>query len=116
MATIYMPLLNEGTDVWRPVDATPLSADTYRVEGEMPNDEQWMFAPGTIVHCKRKMLTEGEGLTAIGSLSSASFPPKCDISAVSVFDPKQTLAASVYFRRKRTATRVRGLIRKFAAA
>ena len=66
MAIIYMALLNEGTDVWRPVDATPLSADTYRVEGEMPAGEQWAFAPGTIVRCERKTFGGGEaGLTAV---------------------------------------------------
>jgi hypothetical protein len=65
MATIYMPLLNEGTDVWRPVEATQLSAGTYRVEGEMPDDEEWMFAPGTAVRCEPKLLSGGECLTAI---------------------------------------------------
>lgn len=66
MATIYMPLLNEGVDVWRPVEATPLSADTYRVEGEMPGDEEWAFPPGTVVRCESKTFSGGEaGLTAI---------------------------------------------------
>lgn len=68
MATIYMPLLNEGTDVWRPVEATLVSADTYRVDAEMPEGEEWAFAPGTVVHCERKALSGGEvGLTAIGA-------------------------------------------------
>jgi hypothetical protein len=65
--TIYMPLLNEGTDVWRPVSATPLPSGTYRVEGEMSDDEEWAFIPGTLVRCAWKTFSDGErGLTAIG--------------------------------------------------
>ena len=55
-----MPLLNEGVDVWRPVEATPVSTKTYRVEGEMPDDEEWAFAPGTVVSCESKTFSEGE--------------------------------------------------------
>lgn len=66
MAIIYMPLLNEGVNVWRPVEATGLSADTYRVEGEVPDGEEWAFDPGTIVRCKSKTFDGGEKkLTAI---------------------------------------------------
>ena len=66
MATIYVALLNEGVDVWRPVEATPLTSDTYRVEGGMDEDEEWEFTPGTIVRCEWKTFSGGErGLTAI---------------------------------------------------
>ena len=66
MTTIYMPLLNEGTDAWRPVEATPLAGDRYRVEGDMPEDEEWAFAPGTVVHCAEKTFSSGGmGLMAI---------------------------------------------------
>jgi hypothetical protein len=70
MATIYVPLLNEGTDVWRPVEATHLSGDLYRVEGSVPDDEEWAFPPGAIVRCERTRIKEGESdLTAIGLVS-----------------------------------------------
>lgn len=59
MATIYMPLLNEGTDVWRPVEVTPLEGALYRVEGEMPSDEEWEFVPGTLVQCEWKRFSDG---------------------------------------------------------
>lgn len=66
MATIYMPLLNEGVDVWRPIEATPVSQNAYRVEGEMPDDEVWTFAPGTVVCCSFKTFSSGQcGLVAI---------------------------------------------------
>jgi hypothetical protein len=65
MATIYMPLLDEGVDVWRPVKATKLTTDTYRIEGPIPDDEEWAFAPGSVVRCERKSFSEGVGLAAI---------------------------------------------------
>jgi len=43
MVTIYMPLLDEGVETWRPVEATPLSGDTYRVDSALPDDEEWAF-------------------------------------------------------------------------
>lgn len=60
MATIYMPLLNEGADAWRPVEVTPLQGAVYRVEGPMPTGEEWEFAPGTIVECKWKEFGGGQ--------------------------------------------------------
>ena len=67
MTTIYVRLLNEREGAWRPVDATPLSLDTFRVEGEVPDGEVWEFAPGTVVHCERKTFSRGRiGLRAIG--------------------------------------------------
>ena len=52
--TIYMPLLNEGTEVWRPVSAVKRVDGTYLVLGTVPEDEEWMFGPGTVVHCQPK--------------------------------------------------------------
>lgn len=66
MRTIYMPLLDEGTDVWRPVDAAPVEGQIYRVEGKIPLDEVWAFPPGSIVVCEQRELASGEsGMTAI---------------------------------------------------
>jgi hypothetical protein len=44
-----MPLLNEGTDVWRPVTALKLGRDLYRVAGQPLDDEEWAFASGATV-------------------------------------------------------------------
>ena len=44
-----MPLLNEGTDVWRPVKALKLGETRYRVTDEASEDEEWLFVSGTIV-------------------------------------------------------------------
>ena len=50
--TIYMQLLDEGTDVWRPVQAETLAGGLFRVLGPVPQDEKWAFSPGAIVLCK----------------------------------------------------------------
>jgi hypothetical protein len=47
--TIYVALLDEGTDCWRPVAAEHISADLFRIADEPPEDEQWEFQPGQIV-------------------------------------------------------------------
>lgn len=66
MVTIYMPLLDEGTDVWRPVEATQVTASTYRIEGPVPPEEIWAFPPGSIVRCAARTFTGGEeGPTAV---------------------------------------------------
>lgn len=70
MAIIYMPLLNEGTDVWCPVEATHLSGDLYRVAGPVPDDQEWAFPAGAIVRCERTTIKEGKSdLTAVGLAS-----------------------------------------------
>ncbi len=67
MATIYMPLLNEGTEVWRPVEATHLSFDLYRVNDRMPDDEEWAYAPGDTVRCELTIFKEGMSrMTIVG--------------------------------------------------
>lgn len=49
---IYVPLLDEGTNVWRPVRADWLGGDRYRIHGNVPDDEEWAFKPGTVAICK----------------------------------------------------------------
>ena len=49
-AIVYVRLLDEGTDVWRPVDAQRIGATTYRLsDTPTPEDEVWSFQPGDIV-------------------------------------------------------------------
>jgi hypothetical protein len=59
-ATLLMPLLNEGTDVWRPVTAELLEDRTYRILGPMPDDEEWTFAPGSIVAAQLRNFDDGK--------------------------------------------------------
>lgn len=66
---VYVRLLDEGTDVWRPVCATALPDGTFRLRepnGYDPSAETWEFPPTTKVRCVRRTFTEGdEGLVAV---------------------------------------------------
>jgi hypothetical protein len=62
--TIYVELLGEGVDVWRPVEATIEADGTFRLPDQAPTDEAWRFPPGSVVWCQRKMLSGGEALVA----------------------------------------------------
>ena len=68
-AVVYVRLLDEGTDVWRPVRATALPDGTFRLlkpNGYDPSAETWEFPPSTKVRCvTRKFADGGEGLVAV---------------------------------------------------
>jgi hypothetical protein len=57
--TVYVELLDEGVDVWRPVQAEHLGGDLYRLTGEQPDGEVWPFAVGDVVRCRVQRLTTG---------------------------------------------------------
>lgn len=64
--TVFVKLLNEGTDVWRPVAAQHVGANIYalpRVEPEL--GEAWDFPPGATVRCETRPLSEGRSLVAV---------------------------------------------------
>jgi hypothetical protein len=64
--TIYVPLLDEGTDVWRPVEATRLAENVYIILGAVPDDETWAFPPGSRVRCEpRRVHGEVDRLVAM---------------------------------------------------
>lgn len=57
---MFVPLLNEGTEVWRPVAVESLKDGTYRVLGPVPDDEVWAFPPGSIVASQLRTFSDGE--------------------------------------------------------
>ena len=62
-----MPLLAEGTSVWRPVRAEPLADSAFRIVADQPydtDDERWKFPPGSVVRCRPQSLSGGIFLTA----------------------------------------------------
>jgi hypothetical protein len=63
-ATVYVALLDEGVDVWRPVQAEYLGADLYRLTGAPPDDEAWPFAIGDVVRCEVRTFAGGAVLVA----------------------------------------------------
>ena len=58
---VYVAILNEGIDVWRPVQAEHVADDLYRLIGEQPDDEAWPFAIGDVVRCKSRTLSGERG-------------------------------------------------------
>lgn len=56
---IFVYLLNEGTDVWRPVKARKISQYVYQIIGidDEHSDEQWEFTEGSLVDCVEKTLS-----------------------------------------------------------
>ena len=65
--TIYIPLLDEGTSVWRPVVATQIEGDVYRIDGVNPDPEceVWAFTTGELVRCHSRVLSQSTVLVAV---------------------------------------------------
>jgi hypothetical protein len=67
LTTVYVMLVDEGVDVWRPVPATNLGNGQYQLlapDDYDPDDESWEFPPGTTVECHPQMLSDGVVLVA----------------------------------------------------
>lgn len=67
-ATVYVRLLNEGTDVFRPTLADLTLDGLYMLratEDYDSEDEQWEFLPGQVVRCKVMALHGGNRLVAV---------------------------------------------------
>jgi hypothetical protein len=65
---VYVALLNEAVDVWRPVVAEPVVWGLYRHYGPMPEDDTWEFGPGDIVRCQERSFHGGaRHLTAVAA-------------------------------------------------
>lgn len=62
MDTIYVKLLDEGTLVWRPVNASKNSNGTYTIADseDVPDEEIWEFSPGQSVTCQHQTFSDGE--------------------------------------------------------
>jgi hypothetical protein len=58
---IYVALLHEGTDVWRPVEALEIGDGLFRIVSKnlKPDIEAWQFITGEIVRCQEKVFSEG---------------------------------------------------------
>ena len=64
--TIFISLIGEGADVWRPVTAEHVHDEVYRITGSPADDtETWQFIAGDIVRCREHTFSGGErGLVA----------------------------------------------------
>lgn len=56
---VYVELLNEGVEVWRPVVAKVEGEGVFRLSDDQPEGEQWAFPPGSRVLCEDRLLSGG---------------------------------------------------------
>lgn len=66
--TIYVYLLNEGTDVWRPTQARRVAGMRFEVLATTdydPEIEVWQFEPGCVVECEERVIGGQLSLVAI---------------------------------------------------
>ena len=59
---IYVKLLGEKLEVLRPVEATKIGKNTYKIISPNPEPkmEKWEFKKGDVVHCTIKIFSDGE--------------------------------------------------------
>jgi hypothetical protein len=60
---VYVRLLDEGTEVWRPTRATPLADGIFEInepDDYDPEIEIWEFPPHTKVRCVPRKFADGE--------------------------------------------------------
>jgi hypothetical protein len=62
--TVYVELLDEGIDTWRPVEAIA-DGDCFVLPHSAPDGEHWRLAPGSRVRCELRELSGGQGLVAV---------------------------------------------------
>ena len=64
--TIYVALIGEGLDVWRPVKAEHVRDSVYKIVDQAydKDDETWEFVPGDVVECRFLELSDGATLVA----------------------------------------------------
>ena len=68
--TIYVRLLDEGTEVFRPTEALDLGNGQFRLlptSNYDPEDEKWEFPPGSVVRGERVRGDGDEYLRAVKS-------------------------------------------------
>ena len=68
---IYVALLDEGVNVWRPAPAVEIDPNTFvllRPEDYDPEDETWEFPPGSVVIAENRRIRDGEILAAVRSV------------------------------------------------
>jgi hypothetical protein len=66
--TIYMPLLDEGVAVWRPIAAFDCGPGIYEVPpmtAGQAETETWAFLPGSKVVCDLRELSDGPVVVAV---------------------------------------------------
>ena len=72
---IYVQLLEEGTTVYRPVKASKIKLNVYRIESFDlfdPDDKTWEFLPGTSVIVEERLMQNEKVLVAVNNFNKKS--------------------------------------------
>jgi hypothetical protein len=71
--TIYVALLDEGVEVWRPVQALRRAGDLFQIVSKNDSEtETWEFPSGALVRCVEKQLQDGLRIVAVEMVPSPS--------------------------------------------
>ena len=65
---IYVRLLNEGEEVFRPVKAVHTEGDIYQITQVQPSHEEWEYKTGSKVVVQKMNLSDGPCLIASGKI------------------------------------------------
>jgi hypothetical protein len=71
---IYMPLMQEGTECWRPVRAVQITDEVFEIAEEVPEDESWAFAAFSRVRCRDQVFADGTAGLVIFAYAIESHP------------------------------------------
>ncbi len=65
--TIYVAVLGEPVETWRPVQALPRAGGVYCIlsKNDDPETEQWQFSSGCLVRCEARARDGRELLLAV---------------------------------------------------
>ena len=83
--TIYVKLLDEGCNVYRPVLSKLLDNNIYLIGQREDNDEKWEFEPNEIVEVEEHFFKDGVmGLIAVKRHSHVLENAQSDVKDVSL--------------------------------
>ncbi|WP_147431326.1 hypothetical protein [Azonexus fungiphilus] len=77
--TVFVPLKNEGTIVWRPVAASACGVNVYRLGGISTEGEEWQFPPDALVRCESRRFSDGT--TGLAEVALAEPEPPSPLGA-----------------------------------
>jgi hypothetical protein len=75
VVVIYIPLLNEGTPCWRPVEGEQVDGNNYRILTAKPADEHWPVATGDVVRCEPHRFSDDHDCLVAILPGSGPIPP-----------------------------------------
>ena len=79
--TVYVRLLEEAVDAWRPVEAIRISEATYRLsDAPIPEDETWSFQPGDTVVAELRDGALGSPRTLVAVARASDFDIRSQVA------------------------------------